>query len=138
MAQGYDNNFVYAFNKGILSEEQMKEIDIYMEKYANVPERYIMREIMRVKAEVTPDILNQHVKNLDHLSQMEGFVTEDAKKRIDMVKRILVNSPASSRKIHQSNPESQFFFGGASLLLWFLALTAIWRRPYYGYPGGGY
>ncbi|MFZ5967441.1 MAG: hypothetical protein ACOYVK_09755 [Bacillota bacterium] len=136
MVPEYDNSFAYSFNKAVLSEDQMKEIDTYMQAYANVPDQYILRDIMRVKSQVTPDILNQHIKNLDHLSQMEGFVTEDTKERIDRVKRILTRTSGRSSKIQQSNPESQIFFGGAGLLLWFLLLTAIWRTPYYGYPWG--
>lgn len=126
MTQSYENDFAYVINKGILSQEQMKKIDKYAQEYQDKSEEYILNEIMKVKSQVSPSIINQHIKNLDHLSQMEGFVTEDMKYRISRVKNVL----ETPLKNPQTNPESQFFGGGA-LLLWFLVLAAIWRRPYY-------
>jgi hypothetical protein len=68
------------------------------------------------------------VKNLDALSKMEGFVTDTHRQRIDMVKSILTAETRVSRPSQQSGVETQIFFG-SSLLLWFLILAAIWRRP---------
>ncbi len=119
-------DFIHAFNKTILNESQIKELEGYEKQYANKSDQFILREIYRIKPTVSANVINQHIKNLDHLYQMEGFVNQEQKKRIMAVKKIL--SRPSQRA--QSNVEGQFFVGSA-LLLWFLVLAAIWRRPYY-------
>lgn len=129
MAYEYNNDFINVFNKTILDETQMKEIEGYTKEYGDKSEQYLAREIMKIKASVPSNVIDQHIKNLDHLSQMEGFITIEMKQRIDMLKRILNNPSGRS----QSNVEGQFF-GGSGLLLWFLLLTSIWRKPYYWNP----
>ena len=120
-------DFIHAFNKTLLNAEQIKELEGYQKKYANKSDQFILREIHRIKPTVPANIVNQHVKNLDHLYQMEGFVDQEQKKRISTVKKIL-STPSRNP---QSNAEAQFFCCGGGLLLWFLVLAAIWRRPYY-------
>ncbi|WZL71934.1 hypothetical protein QBE52_12560 [Clostridiaceae bacterium 35-E11] len=136
MNKNLENNFSYMLGQMFLNEEQIKEFNAFMKEYAGKSDRYIFREIARVKNEVSQEELQQHIANLDHLYNMKGFATEEVKSRIDTVKKILTSkSPAfSPRNIQQSAPKTQFFFG-SSLLLWFLALVAIWRRPFFGYPG---
>lgn len=118
-----------------LNEEQMKEFEAFMKEYADKSDRYIYREIARVKNEVSEEELQQHITNLDHLYNMQGFATEDVKNRIKIVKQILTSKGPTfnPRNVQQSAPKTQFFFG-TSLLLWFLALVAIWRRPFFGFP----
>lgn len=125
MEQNYQNDFVYIVNKAMLPKEQMKQIEKYSQEYLNKSDEYLMNEIMRVKAQVSPTIINKHINNLDHLSKMEGFITEDMKHRINRVKKIL-ETPS---KNPQTDVESQFFRGGG-LLLWFLILAIIWKKPY--------
>jgi len=142
MPEKYNNDFAYNFSKALLKEEELKKIDEYTNQYVDMPDRYIFQEIMRAKAAVPQNILDQHIKNLEHFSQMEGFVTEPMKQRINQIKKIL-SSPVGTKNTQSTDVDSQFFFGGSSLLLWFLTLTALWRRrgygtPYYGYPGIGY
>lgn len=135
MNKNLENNFSYLLGQMFLNEEQIKEFDAFMKEYADKSDRYIYREIARVKNEVSEEELQQHIANLDHIYNMKGFATEEVKSRIDIVKKILTSkAPAfNPRNIQQSAPRTQFFFG-TSLLLWFLALVAIWRRPFFGRP----
>jgi len=128
----------YTLDLMILPNDKMNEFNEFLSEYGNKPDRYLYSEIARVKSEVSNEVLQQHITNLDAMAKMEGLVTDGHKRRIDTVKRILTTdfpTQSSARRI-QSNPSTEFFFGGASLLLWFLALAAIWRRrpgfgPYY-------
>lgn len=106
----------------------------YMKQYEGASERQIMAEIMRVRGEVSQEVLNAHFKNLELMGNMEGFGNEQIRQRIAMMKNMLAaNTPAASSR----TVETAQFFGGSSLLLWFLLLTAIWRRPFFGRPGFG-
>ncbi|TCO74542.1 hypothetical protein [Marinisporobacter balticus] len=127
MNRNLKNNFPSMINGFVLKDEQMAQFDAFMQEYGNQPERVIYREIGRVKNEVSEDVLNQHINNLDALSQMQGFVTDVNRKRIANVKSILTSSNASfyRRNSRQSSPSTQFV-SGTSLLLWFLILVAIW------------
>ncbi|QEK12785.1 hypothetical protein FQB35_10845 [Crassaminicella thermophila] len=124
--------FPRMLNGFILTDEQIKQFDGFMKKYRNKPDRYIFREIAKVKNEVSEEVLQQHIKNLDLLEQMEGFVQDQNKERIKTVRKILTTNTASFNQKQQSAPATQFV-SGASLLLWFLILVAIWPRSYYRY-----
>lgn len=127
MNRRLNNNFPRMVNRFILNDEQMDQFDVFMQKYGNQPERVIYREINRVKDEVSEDVLNQHINNLDALSQMEGFVTDVNRQRIANVKNILTSNKSSFyRRNRRSSYPSAQFVSGTSLLLWFLILVAIW------------
>ncbi|SHJ94367.1 hypothetical protein SAMN02745975_03284 [Geosporobacter subterraneus DSM 17957] len=124
----------YLLNPMIMEKTHYEKFQEYMKQYEGASERQIMAEIMRVRGEVSQDVLNAHLKNLELMGNMEGFGNEQIRQRIAMMKNALAaGAPAaSSRTI-----ETAQFFGGSSLLLWFLLLTAIWRRPFFGRPGFG-
>ncbi|WP_129600805.1 hypothetical protein [Anaerophilus nitritogenes] len=128
MRRNYNNNIPQMMNQFVLTDEQMKEFDNFMEKYGNLPDRAIFREIDMVKNQVSDDLLSQHIKNLELVEKMQGFVEKEHLGRIETVRRIL-NSPKPPQM--KKEVTGQYFYGGSSLLLWFLTLAAIWRRPYF-------
>ncbi|MCT4593237.1 MAG: hypothetical protein N4A57_03045 [Anaeromicrobium sp.] len=127
--------FEYIPNPVLLNDEQQEEFDKFKAQYADKPNKYILREMMRVKAQVPQEMVEKHIKNLDLICEMEGFDKERIQPRVDMVKSLLRINMPSQNTIQSAEPivDSQIFFGGA-LLLWFLALAAIWRYPYYRTP----
>ncbi|MFT9497485.1 hypothetical protein [Anaerosolibacter sp.] len=125
-----NNQNAYTLDLVMLPNDKLGEYNKFLEQYGNVPDKYILREMYRVKGEVSQEVLSQHIKNLDALSNMEGFVTDDHKQKIEMVKNILTAETRISRPSQQAEVETQFW-GGSSLLLWFLTLAAIWRRPFF-------
>ncbi|MDF2545485.1 MAG: hypothetical protein K0R93_383 [Anaerosolibacter sp.] len=125
-----NNQNAYTLDLVMLPNDKLEEYNKFLEQYGNVPDKYILREMYRVKGTVSQEVLSQHIKNLDALSTMEGFVTDDHKQRIEMVKNILTAETRISRPSQQAEVETQFW-GGSSLLLWFLTLAAIWRRPFF-------
>lgn len=125
-----NNQNAYALDLVMLPNDKLGEFNQFVDQYANVPDKYIWREMARVKGEVSNEVLSQHVKNLDALSKMEGFVTDAHRQKIEMVKSILNTETRLPRPAQQVGVETQFW-GGSSLLLWFLTLAAIWRRPFF-------
>ncbi len=191
LEQNYKSEIPYLINKAVLSKEQMNQVEKFAQEYYNKPDDYIYNEIRRLKSQVSPTVVNQYVNNLDHLSQMQGFLTDDIKYRINKCKGILeaparnpqrcpgnprrpinprkpvnpinpekpgnpvnpakpVNPINPEKPINPINPEKpvnpinpinpikpkdvQSLGGGAALLLWFLLLVAIWRKPFYRRP----
>ncbi|SET80041.1 hypothetical protein SAMN05660297_03548 [Natronincola peptidivorans] len=124
---GYTLDFI------MVPSEHIGKFNDFMAQYGDRSDYEIFQEIAETKSQLSQDLLNQHIKNLDALSQMNGFVTNTNKQRIAAVKEVLSEGTGSST---DSIVDSQFFFGGTSLLLWFLILAAIWRRPFGGYGGG--
>jgi len=123
----------YTLDFIMVPSEHIDKFNEFMMQYGDKSDYEIFSEIAKVKGELSQDLLNQHISNLDSLSQMNGFITDLAHQRIAAVKEVLHYNSDQSEK---SNVDSQFFFGGTSLLLWFLTLAAIWRRPFGGGRGG--
>ncbi|MBM7615185.1 hypothetical protein [Alkaliphilus hydrothermalis] len=117
----------------MIPSEYIDSFNNFMTQYGELSDADIYKEILSSKVKVSENVLRQHVNNLDALSQMSGFVSDSTKQRIQMVKRVLTTDTGGSNM--QSAVETQFF-GGTSLLLWFLTLAAIWRRPFYGFGRG--
>lgn len=110
----------------IFPAEQMEKYNEFKQQYGNLSERQIYREIARLKNEVSQEVLDKHIKNLDAISNMEGFITEDQKGKIEQVKSFIgYNNAARARSSQNSRVETEFV-SGTSLLLWFLILVAIW------------
>ncbi|WP_053956485.1 hypothetical protein [Inediibacterium massiliense] len=128
MRRIYNNNIPKMMNQFVLTDEQMKEFNELMDQYGNLPDRALFREIDKAKNQVSDELLNQHVKNLELAEKMQGFVGEEHIGRIETVKRILTSPKPPQMK---KEVTGQYFYGGTSLLLWFLTLVAIWRRPYF-------
>lgn len=123
----------YLLNPVVMEKEHLEKFEEYMKQYEGASERQIMSEIMRVRSEVSKEVVDTHIRNLELMGQMEGFTNAEIRQRIDMMKNMLAaNAPAAS-----SGRVETAQFGGSSLLLWFLLLTAIWRRPFFGRPGFG-
>ncbi|MCC5910597.1 MAG: hypothetical protein JJT76_09195 [Clostridiaceae bacterium] len=133
MAEIVNDRGGYTLDFIMVPSEYIGEFNDFMVQYGDKSDYDIYRQIVDTKSELSQDLLNQHIKNLDSLSQMNGFVTDATKQRIAAVKEILTADTGSSNS--QANVETQFF-GGTSLLLWFLILAGIWRRPFRGFRGG--
>lgn len=123
--------FAYVLNSSLLTTEQQEEFEKFRSEYKNRNKRQITREIMKVKSKLSQDVINKHIKNLDALAKMEGFVTDEAKANIEYIKKVLSQEARPGRGRPNPNasaapPPQQQFVGGASLLLWFLILVAIW------------
>jgi len=123
----------YALDFFMLPSEYIDEFNDFMAQYGELSDYDIFEKIVDTKAQLSHNVLSQHITNLDALSQLNGFITDLTKQRIELVKRTLTADTGSSNS--QSIVETQFF-GGTSLLLWFLILAAIWRRPFFGFGGG--
>ena len=127
----------YTIDPIIFPSSQMDKFQEFMNQYGAMPYRQLLQEMAMVKTQVSADDIQKYVNNLDHFAQMDGFVTEDHRRRIQDVRNVLLAPSAVAQP--ESNADSQFFFAGPALLLWFLALAAIWRRPIYGgFPYGGF
>ncbi len=122
----------------IFPNNQMEKFKEYIEQYKNASEKQIFREMIVLKNQVSKKVLDYHIKNLEALQKTEGFLGEEQKQRIEMVKKILTtetNIP-SRRNMQSLKPETNYI-NPTSLLLWFLILVSIWGRGYwggYGYP----
>lgn len=117
----------------IFPNDQMDKFKEYMEKTQGMSQRQIAAELMKAKAEVSKEILDRHIKNLDALSQTEGFLSEEHKAKIPMLKHALLSeSRSSSKKTKDTDVEGQFFWGFGSSWLWWLILASIWGRGFWG------
>ncbi|MDR5659639.1 hypothetical protein RH915_09040 [Serpentinicella sp. ANB-PHB4] len=129
MPEIINNKGDYALDFIMIPSEHIGEFNDFMTQYGDLSDYDLFNEILVTKNEVSQSELQSHIKNLDALSQMDGFVNDFTRQRIELVKEVL-NTDSSTTP--QSKIEKQFLFGGSSLLLWFLTLAAIWRRPFRG------
>ena len=125
------NDVANIINKMILSEDLTKNYEEFQKKYSDKSNDYLLQEIDKVKDEVSQEIRLQHIKNLEQLSQMEGFVTDEVRQKIAVVKEVLNVEDMSSNV--NPNPSNQFF-SGSSLLLWFLLVTVLFRPGFFRRP----
>ncbi|MTI67354.1 MAG: hypothetical protein FH753_12265 [Firmicutes bacterium] len=122
-----DYNFGYMFNKLLYDDSVLEKLDKYSKDYENKSNREILSYIEKLQADVSNDIKLQHIKNLELLSKMEGFTEENAIVNIKYLKRLLkVNENVSNHTRLNRNQ----YVSGSSLLLWFLLVTLIYRRPF--------
>ena len=123
----------YLLNPIVMEKTHYEKFEEYMKQYENASERQLMSEIMRVRGEVSSEVVNTHINNLELMGQMEGFADAQIQQRIAMMKNMLAaNVPAASTGTVETAQ-----WGGSGLLLWFLLLSSIWRRPGFGRPGFG-
>ncbi|WDV45297.1 hypothetical protein PV797_17470 [Clostridiaceae bacterium M8S5] len=123
MPRKYNNNMNLVLSSAILTDKDMEEYKKFMKKYEKRSDRYLIREIRRIQRKVSTENKKLHAKNLDKLAQMDGFVDDFSKRKINYVKNLI--------NINDSNAEAEVegqFFDGASLLLWFLLLVIIFRQ----------
>jgi hypothetical protein len=131
MKNFFDNSFIDIFNEIALTQEDIEQFEKYKKEYMDKPEKYIIREIVQIKNTLSKEVLQQHIYNLNLLSQMKGFVSEEHKNKIEYIKNLLDSDIFVGRRRYERTPDvEEQYFGRSSLLLWFLLLTAIWRRPY--------
>ena len=122
----------YLLNPIVMEKTHYEKFEEYMKQYEGASERQLMSEIMRVRGEVSSEVVNTHIRNLELMGQMEGFADAQIQQRIAMMKNMLTaNAAASSGTVETAQ------WGGSGLLLWFLLLSSIWRRPGFGRPGFG-
>ncbi|WP_069649366.1 hypothetical protein [Caloranaerobacter ferrireducens] len=126
-------NFDYMFNRILYDDIIINKFNEFLEKYADKSDKYIYQEIERVQKEVPDAVKVRHIKNLEAISKFEGFVTEDIKREIEKLKRLINVDSSENEKISNRELESQFF-SPSSLLLWFLLLVIIYRRRRYRRP----
>lgn len=128
MPRNYNNNLNFVLNNSILSDKDMEEYKQFMKKYDKKSDRYLIREIKKVQKQVSIENKKLHVKNLETLANMDGFVNDFTKRKIRYVNKLLDLNDASA----ESEVEGQFF-DGSSLLLWFLLLVIIFRQNVHYY-----
>ncbi len=119
----------YSLDYFLFPSQHLDLFNQHMEKYGGMTDSQIYNEINAVKDQVSSEVVRQHMTNLDAIAQMQGFVDNHTRQRIARTKEILASSSGSNAS---QRVETQFF-GGSSLLLWFLLLVSIWRRPLGGY-----
>jgi len=132
MAEITNTKGSYALDFLMLPSEYVPKFNEFMTQYGELSDHEIFKNIIDIKSQISSNVLNQHINNLNLLSQMNGFVNETTKQRIQLVKGALAEDTGSS---NSHNVVETQFFGGTSLLLWFLILAGIWRRPFYGFRG---
>lgn len=114
-----------SFEMLIFPADQMERYNEFKKQYTNVSARQIYREIARLRNEVSQEVLDQHIQNLNAISNMGGFINEQQRGKIEQVKSLLGYQNVPKSKGLNSRVETEFV-SGASLLLWFLILVAIW------------
>ncbi|RKD30880.1 hypothetical protein [Thermohalobacter berrensis] len=137
MPQEYNNNLAYMLNRIMMGEEEYKKFEEFMDEYGDKSDDYLYREIEKVQAEVSNDLKRQHLKNLEYVAKMEGFVTDETRRKIERVKGIIkIDEDVESRSPYYRRPYYYRgdFFRGSSLLLWFLLLTLLFRQRRFRRP----
>jgi|GEM_PF-2419482 len=119
----------YSLDYFLFPSQHFDQFNQYMEKYGGMTDSQIYNEINIVKGQVSPEVIRQHTANLDAIAQLQGFVDNHTRQRIARTKEVLASNVGSNSRYVESQ-----YFGGSSLLLWFLLLVSIWRRPF----GGGW
>lgn len=119
----------YKLEYFLFPSEEFDRFNEYVGKYGGLSDYQIYDEINTVKGQVSSDVVKQHMQNLDAISQLQGFVDNHTRQRILKTKELLASTAGGNTK---SNVETNYF-GGSSLLLWFLVLVSIWRRPNGGF-----
>ncbi|MBS4534621.1 hypothetical protein GOQ29_03225 [Clostridium sp. D2Q-14] len=122
----FNNNMGHLLNRMILGEESVDKYDEFLKEYGQKSDEELFVEIDKIQKEVPDGIKSIHLRNLDRLARMEGFVDSDTIDKIDYVKKIIKVEESSNRRYSGVNVQ---YFGGTSLLLWFLLLTVLFRRP---------
>lgn len=123
MPDTFNTNLVDALNKSFLDNETYNKYSEFVEDKKDKSDRYFYIEIEKVQSEVSNELKARHLNNLEYLSKMEGFINEDIKRKIEYIKSLIKVEESESLQ----DIESQFF-GGSSLLLWFLLVTVLFRK----------
>lgn len=106
--------------------DKMDQFNEFMKQYNDKSEKYIIREILKVKQEVSKDVIDKHIKNLDLLSKMEVYSNERTKENVEYVKKLLSMQPTFNRRPPKQGEVETEYCNQTSLLLWFLILVCIW------------
>jgi len=122
------NNFGYMFNRLFYDEPVLNKLEEYSKQYENKSEREIYSEIQRVQKEVPNEVKVQHLKNLELLSQMDMFSQQSHKSNVSYLRDLVEIDENDYNSSHLSRSQ---YVTGSSLLLWFLLVTSLYRRPYY-------
>ena len=146
MSEQNKNNFGYMFNRVVYDEDMISQFDEFTNEYTNKSDRELYAEIEKIQSEVDINVKKKHINNLEHLAQMEGFVSAETAQHIDRIKKLIKvdESSSSSKSVDERSFHAQFA-SRSSLLLWFLLVTALFRgrkrkfrrpirRPFRPYP----
>lgn len=139
MPKTSENNFGYMFNNVFYDENILNQLEAFNEEYADKTDAELYAAIEEAQANVDNEVKKKHIKNLELMAQMEGFVSENTVRNINNVKQLIKIDETStkSRRYSRRRIDSQFFAAG-SLLLWFLLVAVLFRgsrfRGPYGYP----
>ncbi|MBS4536629.1 hypothetical protein GOQ29_13475 [Clostridium sp. D2Q-14] len=121
------NNFGYMFNRLFYDESVLNELEKYSSQYENISDSELYVEIERVQKEVPNEIKAQHMKNLESLSQMNMFSEGSHSSDISHLRNLVEIDESNS---YPSSISRSQYVSGSSLLLWFLLVVALWRRPF--------
>jgi hypothetical protein len=121
------HNFGYMFNRILYDDYVLDELEKHSKKYENISDRDLIYEIERVQKEVPNEVKLHHMKNLEALTQMNTFSQQSSSDNLPYLKDLIKvdeNVPSSSRLSRSQ------YVSGSSLLLWFLLVVALYRRPF--------
>lgn len=140
MPEVSENNFGYMFNNVFYDENTMTQFEAFNEEYANKTDAELYEAIEKAQGDVDVEIKKKHIKNLELMGQMEGFIDDTTVKNINDIKQLIKidEVPSETRRYSGRRIESQFF-SSASLLLWFLLVAVLFRgrrfrRPFGRFP----
>lgn len=133
MAKKTPISFGNMFNEILYDEQVIEQFDEFSKKYKDKEDEEIYSEIDRLQKEVSEEIKKKHLKNLELLSQIEGFTTQETVREVENVKKLLkIKNSSENKKVSEREIRRQYV-SPSSLLLWFLLLTVIYRgrKRYY-------
>ena len=137
MPKASQNNFAYMFNNIFYDDNTMKQFDKFAEEYANKTDAELYEAIEKAQAEVDMETKKKHIRNLELLAQVEGFVDDATVNNINNIKSLIKIDEASSNvKRYRGRRIEPQFFGASSLLLWFLLVVVLFRGSRFRRPFG--
>lgn len=140
MPKASENSFGYIFNNIFYDEDTMIQFDEFAKEYESKTDAQLYEAIEKTQAEVDIEIKKKHIKNLELIGQMEGFIDETTTRSINEIKKLIKVEETSSRargysRYNRRRVEAQFF-SSSSLLLWFLLVTVLFRGSRFRRPFG--
>lgn len=121
------NDFGAVFCNLFYDESILEQFQEFSTKYADVSDMEIYSQIDKLQAELSNEVKQMHIKNLDALANVEGFSEYNIAESVSEVKSLIkLDTKSNSSPLSEEEVWSQYV-GGSSLLLWFLLVTALFR-----------
>ena len=140
MPKTSENNFGYMFSNVFYDEDTMSQLDGFSKEYESKTDAQLYEAIEKTQAEVDIEIKKKHVKNLELMAQMEGFIDDTTTRSINDIKKLIeieeTSSSARGYSRYNSRRIEAQFFSSSSLLLWFLLVTVLYRGSRFRRPFG--